>query len=93
MDSNCIQLIGAIIGLLGSIILAFSLNKLLSEIRFSINAMATSIESVANGGDILIFTGLNKRLRNADSLSKWWIRIGIFCLATSTFLISLGLIL
>jgi hypothetical protein len=93
MNSNCIQLVGAIIGLFGSIILAFSLNKLLSEIRFSINAMATSIESVANEGDVYIFTGLNERLRNADSLSKWWIRTGVFCLTTSTFLISLGLIL
>lgn len=86
MDIKIIQLIAAIFGLFGGIILAYSLNKVVSEVSFAINALATSIQTVVSSGNVYIFEGLDKRLNNANTISNLWIRIGIGCMIISTIL-------
>jgi hypothetical protein len=63
MDGKTIQLLAAILGLVGSVILAVSLNRVLFEVRFAIDALATSIETVVSKRDVYIFRGLDERLK------------------------------
>ena len=78
-----LSIISAILGLLGGVILAFSLNRVLSEVQFSIDALAVSIESVSKSGDMYLFSGLDERLTNAKRISNSWVRAGIYCLVAS----------
>jgi hypothetical protein len=86
MDAHTAGLVAAIIGLLGSVILAFSLNSVLTEMHIAIEAILTSIESLAGNHDIYVFTGLDERIKKANRVSSSWVRAGIYCLITSTFL-------
>ncbi len=86
MDGKTVQLLAAILGLVGGVILAFSLNRVLFEVRFAVDALATSIESVGSKGDVYIFRGLDKRLKTASRISNSWVRAGIYCLAASAVL-------
>ncbi len=86
MDGKTIQLLAAILGLVGGVILAFSLNRVLSEVRLAVDALSTSIESVVSQGNIYVFRGLDKRLRTASKTSNSWVRAGICCLAASAAL-------
>ena len=86
MDAKNIQMLASVSGLIGSIILAFSLDRVLTETRLAINALATSIRTVVSQGDIYVFDGLDIRLEKASYISKWFVRAGIFFLVISTFL-------
>ena len=86
MDGKSIQLLAAILGLVGSVILAVSLNRVLFEVRFAIDALATSIETVVSEGDVYIFRGLDERLKTASRISNSWVRAGIYCLSASAVL-------
>lgn len=86
MDGKTIQLLAAILGLVGSVILAVSLNRVLFEVRFAINALATSIESVVSNGNVYIFRGLEERLKTASCISSSWVRAGIYCVSASAVL-------
>jgi len=86
MDGKIVQLLAAILGLVGGVILAFSLNRVLFEVRFAVDALATSIESVVSKGDVYIFRGLDERLKTASCISNSWVRAGIYCLAASAVL-------
>jgi hypothetical protein len=86
MDAHTAGLLAAIIGLLGSVILAFSLNSVLTEMHIAIEAISTSIESLAGNHDIYVFTGLDERIQKAKRVSSSWVRAGIYCLIASTFL-------
>ena len=86
MSAKALALLSSVIGLVGSIVLAYSLNKVLSEVQSSIEALSASIESVVSGGNIIVFRGLGNRVRSAGRISKWWVRIGILCLITSVVL-------
>lgn len=90
MDPKLLSLFAAIFGLLGGTILAVSLNRVLSEVRFAIDALSTSIESVVRGGDIYVFKGLDERVKEANHISGSWVRGGIYCLAASTVLAALS---
>ena len=86
MDGKTIQLFAAIFGLAGGVILAFSLNRVLSEVHLAVNALSTSIESVVNRGDIYVFRGLDERLKTASRTSNSWVRAGIYCLVASAII-------
>lgn len=86
MDGKTIQLLAAILGLVGSVILAVSLNRVLFEVRFAINALATSIESVVSNGNVYVFRGLEERLKTASRISSSWVRAGIYCVSASAVL-------
>jgi len=86
IDAKTIALLAAILGLVGSVILAFSLNRVLFEVRFAIDALATSVESVVSKGDVYVFRGLDERLKTANRISNSWVRAGIYCLLASAAL-------
>lgn len=86
MDGKTIQLLAAILGLVGSVILAVSLNRVLFEVRFAINALATSIESVVSNGNVYVFRGVDERLKTASRISSSWVRVGIYCVSASAVL-------
>jgi hypothetical protein len=91
MSSHIVSFASAILGLVGSIILAFSLNRLLSEVNFAINAMSVSIESMASSGNIYVFGGMDEILDRAKGTSSSWVRSGIYFLVSSTLLASWNL--
>lgn len=91
MDPKLLSLLAAIFGLVGSVILAFSLNRVLWEVRFCIDAMSTTIESVVSKGDIYVFTGLGERLKKANHISGSWVRSGIYCVSASAALAALSI--
>jgi hypothetical protein len=86
MDAQNVQFFAGLLGLVGGVILAFSLNGVLSEVNFAVTALSTSLESVVGGRDVYIFGGLNDRLKNASRISASWVRAGLYCLIVSTFL-------
>lgn len=91
MDAKLLSLLAAILGLIGSAILAFSVNRVLSEVRFCIDALSTSIESVISNGDVYVFRGLDQRLKDANRISGSWVRSGIYCVTTSAALAALSI--
>ncbi|MDE5191751.1 hypothetical protein PYX08_13625 [Citrobacter freundii] len=70
INSEYVSIVGAVLAFVGTIVLAFSLGKVLWEFMFSIDAISTSIESIADGGDIYVVQGLHKRISKAISASK-----------------------
>lgn len=91
MDGKTIQLLAAILGLIGSVILAVSLNRVLFEVRFAIDALVTSIDTIVSNGDVCIFRGLDKRLKTASRISNSWVRTGIYCVSASALLAAWGI--
>ncbi|BBI98469.1 hypothetical protein FGKAn22_01620 [Ferrigenium kumadai] len=85
MDGKTIQLL-AILGLVGSVLLAVSLNRVLFEVRFAIDTLASSIETVVGKGDVYVFRGLDERLKTASRISNSWVRAGIYCVSASAVL-------
>jgi hypothetical protein len=88
-----VQLLSAILGLVGSAILAFSLDRVLSELRLALSLVRTSVESIAHSGDVYLFGGVDKRLDAAEQASKIWVRVGLICLFGSFALAALALLL
>jgi hypothetical protein len=86
VDAKTISLLSSILGLTGGILLAYSLNRVIGEVRFSIDALSTSIASVASSGNVYVFQGLDKRLKTANKISNSWVRSGIYCLVASVIL-------
>lgn len=86
MDGKTIQLLAAILGLIGSVILAVSLNRVLFEVRFVIDALAVSIDTVVSKGDVYVFRGLDERIKTASRISNSWVRAGIYCVFASALL-------
>ncbi|EFN4092133.1 MULTISPECIES: hypothetical protein [Enterobacteriaceae] len=77
INSEYVSIVGAVLAFVGTIVLAFSMGKVLWEFMFSIDAISTSIESIADGGDIYVFQGLHERISKAISSSKKPTWIGI----------------
>ncbi|HBY1088584.1 TPA: hypothetical protein MIP64_27590, partial [Klebsiella pneumoniae] len=77
INSEYVSIVGAVLAFVGTIVLAFSMGKVLWEFMFSIDAISTSIESIADGGDIYVFQGLHERISKAISASKKPTWIGI----------------
>jgi hypothetical protein len=90
-DPKIIALLAATLGLVGSTILAVSLNRVLSEVRFCVEALSASIETVVSSGDVYVFKGLDTRLKNANRISGSWVRSGIYCVAASAGLAALNI--
>jgi hypothetical protein len=78
LSAQSLSLLAAIFGLAGGIILAFSLNRVLSEIRFALDMIATSIEIITGAGNVYVFKGIDTRLKNASRISGSWVRAGIY---------------
>lgn len=87
-----ITLLASLSGLIGSIILAYSLNRVLSEIHLCIYSFSSSIETMIHSHNILQVEGLDKRLNKEIKISGNKIKIGICYLITSTILASMAII-
>ncbi|MCM3609583.1 hypothetical protein M4D49_29410 [Cupriavidus pauculus] len=86
MTLQTMQVLSAVLGLVGGVILAFSLNSVLNATRLGIDAVATSIESFAAGGHVYVFRGLDEQLRKAGRIANSWVRAGLYCLIASAVL-------
>jgi hypothetical protein len=82
------QLLAAVTGLAGSVMLAISLNKVLNEIGFAIDALSTSIQSLASARHIYVFNGIETRINKAKRISNFWVRGGITFVVVSALLTS-----
>ena len=78
-----LSLLGLICGLLGSLLLANSLSRLVRAIVLAINALDTSLQAFAGKGDVPIFTGLEKHFERGIVYSKKYTVIGFVLLAIS----------
>jgi len=59
-----ISVIGLLLGLSGSIILAFSLNRIIQELNFALQFHDITIGQILSRGDIPHFTGIDERLKS-----------------------------
>lgn len=76
-DPAFLSLIGSIIAFIGTVVLTFSLGGVLREFRIAVNALSMTIESITGGGDICVFTGLEKRIKTALKKSMIPTMIGL----------------
>ncbi len=77
-------LAGLILGLIGSIGLARSLNKVVQELRFAMLAHDTTIQQLtSSAGDIPVFTGLDRLLDQGHTRSSRHTITGIAMIALS----------
>ena len=91
MENKILQLVASLLGLIGGIILAYSLNRVLSETRLAVTALSTSIQSLAQSHNVYLFEGLDVRLLNANRIAGSWVRAGIYCLTGSAVLTSISI--
>lgn len=82
-----LALLGGASGTVGSILTAFSLNGVIRELKFARLALDTTIEAVAtNQRDIPVFTGVDKRIEQAEKKGSWILWAGVILLATGFLL-------
>ena len=77
---DIISLMGLILNTLGSIILAFSLNKVTKMLNTSITALENFKYSYLSGGDVFSFTGMDKHRNKALKISRYMTNIGLILL-------------
>jgi hypothetical protein len=92
-----LSILGAAAGSLGSIITAFSVNGVLRALRLGNEAVATSIqsiaESIAHGGNIFVFNGQDEHYRRAARVSGWIVWVGVSLLIAGFALQALSMLL
>jgi hypothetical protein len=59
----------------------------------TVGRLPTSIESVATNGDIVLFRGLDHRIRTANRIANSWVRVGIYGLFMSALLAATAIFL
>lgn len=75
-----ITISGLILNTIGSIFLAYSLNRTTKMLDTSVTALEHFKDTLLSKGDVLSFTGLNKHRKNALSNTKKLTTIGLSCL-------------
>ena len=78
-----ISIFGSLIAFLGSVILTFSMGRVFWELRFALQAISTTIQSIVQRGDIYVFNGLEDRIKYALSASKIPTTLGLLMVASS----------
>ncbi|HHF3036105.1 TPA: hypothetical protein ACPJ07_000767 [Vibrio diabolicus] len=68
---------GAVLAILGSVVLTFAMSKVFWELGFSIKSISLSIHTMNRGGDIYVFDGLDTRIERAQKYAKLPTFIGI----------------
>jgi hypothetical protein len=97
MTSHCLELAGLCLGLVASIILAFSLNELLRAFALVAEAhdlmIQTSVSRAALGhGDLVLLDGADKHLDRGGKSARRRTTVGLVLLALS-FACQLGAVL
>ena len=77
---DCISIIGLVLNTIGSIFLAFSLNKTTRILDTSITALEHFKDMFLSKGDVLSFTGLDKHRKRALNRTKNLTTVGLACL-------------
>jgi len=84
---------GALCGTLGSIFTAFSVNRVLEEMRRAHDFLSVTAEALATDQrDVPVFTGTDRRIINAQSCDKKKLCAGIVLLALGFILQSVSVI-
>ncbi|UOE81540.1 hypothetical protein LTQ03_20740 [Vibrio splendidus] len=74
---------GAVLAILGSVVLAFAMSKVFWELGFGIRAISTSIQSMYIQGESVVFGGLDTRIDRAQKYAKLPTFIGILLVCLS----------
>jgi len=78
-----LELAGLVAGLIGSILLAISINRVITELVLAINFLDTTVGALCGPGDVPRFTGVEHRLDRGIASAKRRTFTGIFCLVIS----------
>jgi hypothetical protein len=85
---------GAFAGTAGSIITAFSVNRALTELHLGQRFLGVTLEGLAmNQPNVPIFTGTERRFKNAASHGARLVWLGVALLATGFILQALSVLL
>lgn len=77
---ECLAIIGLSINITGSVLLAFSLNKIIKAYSSSIIDLEHFKDTFLSGGNVVSFTGLDKNRKNAKRNNKTLTVIGLVLL-------------
>ncbi len=91
---QCVSVIGAACGTLGSILTAFSLNSAISEINFARKPLEVTVEGIATKQpNIPVFTGLDRRFDKAGrkGAAIAWIGVGLLAMGFILQAVGVGL--
>jgi hypothetical protein len=88
-----LALAGLVVGLIGSGVLAVSLNDLLSALHFSVSLHDVTIQQLTGHGDVPVFTGLDTHLNRGDRRAGTLTALGFWLLVVSFALQAAGLVI
>ena len=86
-------IIGISINVVGSVLLAISLNSIIKAYNSSITALEHFKDTLVDGGDVVSFTGLDKHRKNALKNNKTLTGIGLVMLIIGFILQLLSIIM
>ena len=78
-----ISMVGLVAGFVGSLILAFSLNRLLAALNLAATTHDATFETQYGSGPILLFTNIERQLKRGASSARWRTAVGAILLALS----------
>lgn len=81
VNPEIVTLFGTFLAFVGTVILAFSMGRVFWELRFALDAISTTIESLVSNGNVYVFRGLEERISKAMKASKWPTLTGLFLVA------------
>lgn len=85
-------IIGISINVVGSVLLAISLNSIIKAYNSSITALEHFKDTLVGGGDVVSFTGLDKHRKNALKNNRSLTVIGLLMLIIGFFFQLLSII-
>lgn len=74
---QCLSYVALALTLLGTVLLAFALDRFVSTTVWAIDALATSIETIAHDGDRYVFTGIDTHMNRDQKRASRMTRVGI----------------
>lgn len=78
MENDCLNVIGLILNIVGTIILAFSLTAFLKAVKLSLDAIELEkLSEFHPTKPSLKVTGTNIHLKNGERKSNFWLWLGI----------------
>jgi hypothetical protein len=88
-----LSLVGLVSGLVGALILAFSLNRIVEELVLAFESTDTTLEALISSQHVPKFTGMDRRLKAGLTSAKSRTNLGLILLAISFAFQLLALIL
>ena len=78
---NTLNIIGILLSLFGSILLAFSLSRVILELKYAFEFHDLTIKQFFNGGHIPVFTGVEDRLKKGFDSARFRTAMGLILIA------------